>query len=102
MADKNNRIQISRLQIPLNSVFNLMFLSRLFLEESLLESPRDTRQRAMSEASDGRRSSQSSSIYPDTEDLLKVAQQMSDTRGRITQSAENVLESADGVGVLHC
>ena len=66
-------------------------------EEAQLESPRVPGHRTTSETSDGRRSSQSSSIYPDTEDLLKVALQMSDTRGQITETAENVLESADGV-----
>ena len=57
--------------------------------------------RTTSEASEGHQSSRSSSIYPDTEDLLKVALQMSNTRGQITETAENVLVSADGVCFIH-
>jgi len=76
-------------------------LTHLFLEEAQLESPRVSEHRTTSEASEGHHSSQSSSIYPDTEDLLKVALQMSNTRGQITETAENVLVSADGVCFIH-
>ena len=43
--------------------------------------------------------SRSDDLYPDTSQLLQLAQQVAATRGQITDSAENLLQSADEVRI---